>query len=342
MEARASINSKNMTKTTIQSRGGVARAEALNPTERSEIAAKAAAARWNLPQATHEGDLHLGDYILHCAVLEDGRRVLTQSDFMRALGRARQAKGRSYYDGDVNLPAFLTAKNLKPHIEPELYISSSQIEFKPLRGAKAFGYSAELLPKVCDVFLKARDAGDLVPGQGHIARQADVLMRALAHVGIAALVDEATGYQEVRDRLALQKILEKYITDEWAKWTRTFPEDFYKHLFRLKGMEYPPHDKAKKPSYVGHWTNDIVYSRLAPGVLEALRKVNPRSESSGTRKRKHHQHLTPDYGHPALKEHLSNVIFLMKTCGSDSEFKRRLEIAAPKHGVTPMFPDLDD
>ena len=318
----------------IQSKGGLARAEALSSEERSEIAAKAAASRWNLPKATHEGDLHLGDYTIHCAVLENGQRVLTQSDFMRALGRARQAKGRAYYDSDVNLPAFLTAKNLKPHIDEELYVTSSQVEFKPLRGSKAFGYPAELLPKVCDVFLKARDAGDLVPGQGHIARQADVLMRALAHIGIAALVDEATGYQEVRDRLALQKILEKYITDEWAKWTRTFPEEFYKQLFRLKGMPYPPSDKSRKPSYVGHWTNDIVYSRLAPGVLQALRELNPRDETSGSRRRKHHQHLTRDYGHPALKEHLSNVIFLMKGCATDAEFKRGLDLAAPKNGET--------
>jgi hypothetical protein len=48
--------------------------------------------------------------------------------------------------------------------------------------------------------------------------------------------------------------------------------------------------------------------------------------------------LTRDYGHPALKEHLSNVIFLMKTCGTDVEFKKRLDAAAPKHGDTPMLP----
>src|SRR5437867_12379931 len=89
----------------IQSKGGLARAESLSPEQRTEIASKAAAARWNLPKATHEGDLELGSYTLHCAVLENGQRVLTQSDFMRALGRARQAKGRDYYDGDVNLPA---------------------------------------------------------------------------------------------------------------------------------------------------------------------------------------------------------------------------------------------
>ena len=212
------------------------------------------------------------------------------------------------------MPAFLTAKNLKPFIDSELQVTSSQIVFKPLKGNKAFGYPAELLPKVCEVFLQARDAGVLAHTQLHIAKQADILMRALARVGITALVDEATGYQEVRDRLALQKILEKYITDEWAKWSRTFPEDFYKNLFRLKGLTYPYDANSKrKPSYVGHWTNDIIYSRLAPGVLEELRKKNPRTETGG-RSRKHHQHLTRDYGHPALKEHLSNVTFLMKSC----------------------------
>lgn len=44
---------------------------------------------------------------------------------MRALGRSRQAKGRGFYDADVNLPAFLTAKNLKPFIPNELYVTSS-------------------------------------------------------------------------------------------------------------------------------------------------------------------------------------------------------------------------
>jgi hypothetical protein len=79
-------------------------------------------------------------------------------------------------------------------------------------------------------------------------------------------------------------------------------------------------------------------SRLAPGVLQALRDLHPRGEVSGSRRRKHHQHLTRDYGHPAPKEHLSNVIFLMKGCATDAEFKRRLDMAAPKHGETPMLP----
>ena len=182
--------------------------------------------------------------------------------------------------------------------------------------------------------------GKPIPRQyRHIIEACDLVIRGLARVGIIALIDEATGYQEVRDRLALQKILDKYLTDEWAKWTKTFPDDYYKELFRLKGLPYPP-TSSKRPGYIGHWTNDIVYTRLAPGVLRELKKINPRLPS-GNRKRKFFQYLTSDWGNPALREHLSHTIFLMKACTVWEDFKRRLDRAAPKYGDTiPMnFPE---
>src|SRR5258708_5928901 len=132
---------KDATKAAAGVKGGNARAEVLSPDARREIARKAATARWSkaveIPKATHEGTVTIGDLEIPCAVLEDGRRVLTQSGFMRALGRARQAKGRAYYDGDVNMPAFLTAKNLKPFISKELGVTSSQIEHYTIHGKVA-------------------------------------------------------------------------------------------------------------------------------------------------------------------------------------------------------------
>src|SRR5262249_31621766 len=112
-------------------KGGRARAKAMTPEQRSEQARRAVETRWSqkLTKATHEGVLSIGGADIPCAVLENGMRVLTQSGFMLALGRARQAKGREYYDGDVNLPAFLTAKNLKPFVTDDLKVTSSQIEF---------------------------------------------------------------------------------------------------------------------------------------------------------------------------------------------------------------------
>lgn len=321
--------------------GGRARAAALSPEQKTAIAKKAAEARWNsdLPKATHEGSMHIGDIEIACAVLEDGRRLITQSGFMRALGRARQAKGRDHYDGDVNLPAFLTAKNLKRFITKELEVTSSQVEFKPHKGARAFGYPAELLPNVCGVFLDADEAGALTSMQKHVAARARVLIRGLAHVGVTALVDEATGYQEVRDRYALQAILDQYLKKELAAWAKRFPDDFYKEMFRLKGWPMNPL-QVKRPGVVGKYTNNIVYERLAPGILEELEKRNPKNDQ-GNRKGKHHQLLTEEIGHPALSQHLYAVIGAMRAHTNWDDFLRFINRAYPRKNSNLELP-LDE
>jgi hypothetical protein len=298
--------------------------------------------RAKLLRATHEGTLHIGPIEIRAAVLETGQRVLTQSDVMRALGRARQAKGRQYYDADVNLPAFLTAKNLKPFISKDLEVTSSQIEFKPQKGNIAFGYPAELLPKVCDVFWDAEKAGVLTPQQQHIAERAKLLTRGLAHVGIVALVDEATGYQEVRDRQALQAILDKFLRKEFAAWAKRFPDEFYQEMFRLRGWQWRGM-KVNRPSVVGNYTKDLVYSRLAPGIPEELERLNPKNEK-GNRKSKHHQWLTEDIGHPALAQHLYATIGFMRAASTWDQFYRMMQRAFPKRNSNLVlnFPEAED
>ena len=104
-------------------------------------------------------------------------------------------------------------------------------------------------------------------------RRCELLLHGFANVGIVALVDEATGYQDVRAQRALAKILEEFIAKELQPWTKTFPYEFYTEIARLKG--WPSMYSMKRPSVVGHYTNDIVYERIAPRVLEELRNVNP-------------------------------------------------------------------
>ena len=312
--------------------GGKARAASLTKEQRSKIAKNAAKSRWSdkFPKAMYEGEIHFGDFSIPCAVLEDGTRVLTQEGFLKAIGRSgKPAAGRGSQIEKV--APFLDLINLKPFVDKDLESSTYPIMFRPVSGRRAFGYKADLLPKVCEVYLRARDAGALFQSQQKFAVACDLLMRGLAHVGIVALVDEATGYQEVRDRQALQKILDKYITDELSKWTLTFPDEFYQQLFRLKELEYPTAG-GRKPSYVGHWTNDIVYDRLAPGVKDELKKKNPRQQTTGARKHKHHQYLTRDYGHPELRELLSNVIFMMKGCANWDQFKKLINKSKPRYG----------
>ena len=315
-----------------KSAGGIARAEALTPIRRSEIASKAAKSKWNNPRAIYgspDNKLTLGERELECYVLADGKRVLSGRGMQEALGLG-QAHGSLLKD-------FVGQKSIIPFISNDLAMDlGNPIRFiRPGRGGVlATGYEANILPDLCDAILEARNAGALTGvRQTEIAKQCEIVVRALSRVGITALIDEVTGYQEIRDQEALQQILAKYITDEWAKWTHTFPDEFYKELFRLKGLDCLQSGN-KKPQYVGHWTNDIIYDRLAPGVKEALKKKNPRLAKYGERRRKHHQYLTRDYGHPELKNLLSNTIFLMKGCESWDEFKKLLDKAQPKYGAT--------
>lgn len=167
---------------------------------------------------------------IQCYVLEDETRVLSQAGFVRALGGSKPA-GRAGRNGADNLPVFLQAKGLKPFINKDLTVPTIPIPFQPATGGGvAIGYRAETLPQVCEVYLKARDAGALLASQRHIAERAEILIRGLATVGIIALVDEVTGYQKIRARKALATILEKYIALELQPWTRTFPPGFYGEL----------------------------------------------------------------------------------------------------------------
>ncbi len=321
--------------------GAIARAKSLSSAERREIAKKAALARWSesgdIAKAEYKGSINIGELEIDCAVLEDGTRLLSERAITKAFGGKRGGSHwrRKKAGMESNLPVYISASNIRPFINDELEKALSKpIKYSHGRGgAIGNGLEATLLPKICSVFLSMRDAGMVLPSQVHIVHQADMLMRGLAEIGIIALIDEATGYQEVRDRFALQKILDKYLTEEKAKWAKTFPDDFYKKMFKLKGWNFNPMS-VKRPGVIGHYTNDIVYQRLAPGILKKLQELNPKTEK-GSRKSKHFQHFTEDYGLPELKEHLTKVMFLMDAAGDDWDlFKSLLNRASPKQGDT--------
>lgn len=176
--------------------------------------------------------------------------------------------------------------------------------------------------------------------QEHIAHQAEILVRGFARVGIIALVDEATGYQKDRAADALSKILEAFIEKELQPWVRTFPAEYYEQLFRLRGLPFPT-TTVQRPQYFGVLTNDIVYNRLAPGVLDELKKVTERNEQ-GRPKHKFFQKLTANVGYPKLREHLGSIVTLMKLSTDYADFKVKLEAIHPPYGKTMQLPLQED
>jgi hypothetical protein len=330
----------SMDETTGKAKGGIARAEALSPKQRKDIAKKAAAARWSgeVKQATHGSDDHpltIGNIEIPCFVLEDGMRVLSQRGFQTGIGMSTSGGGR----GAHRLAQFVEGLVEKGVNCKDLAVRiRNPILFRPNKGGKiAYGYEATILADICDAVLAARKMGSvLAANQTRIAEQCEILVRGFARVGIIALVDEATGYQEERTKNALARILEAFIAKELQPWVQTFPADFYRELFRLRGLDYPT-ESVKRPQYFGMLTNDIVYKRLAPGVLEELKRVTPKSQT-GRHKQKLFQRLTTNVGYPKLREHLGGVVATMKLSNDYHDFIAKLDRLAPRYGETIPLP----
>ncbi|OGR06286.1 MAG: hypothetical protein A2511_14345 [Deltaproteobacteria bacterium RIFOXYD12_FULL_50_9] len=304
---------------TGKAKGGIARAAKLTQEERTDIAKKAANKRWSkednqkLPQAIYLGELIIGDMKFPCSVLSDSTRILTQSDFMAGMGMYYSgwvAKNRPI-DQSADTPHFLAFKSLNPFIDKHLGdLQSIVVKYKTPKGTVAHGIKAEIIPKICEVWLDADESGSLGVRQKQIAHRAKIIIRALAHIGIVALVDEATGYQEIRPKDALQAYLEKIIRKELAAWAKKFPDEFYENIYKLKGWPWPGMQKNRF-SVVAHYTRDLVYERIAPRLLQELEGKTPKDEK-GNRKHKLHQWLTEDVGDPMLAQHLHSLIMFQR------------------------------
>lgn len=322
----------------------------MSPQERSEQARKGGLAKKelaSLPKATHGSENHplaIGDVRIPCYVLEDGRRVLTRAGLQTGIGMSASGAIKA---GEHRLALFVQglaerAATADPSFSERCNALATQlanpIRFKPKAVNSAWlGYEATILADLCDVILAARAGGHLTHLQDHFAVQAEILVRGFARVGIIALVDEVTGFQKERAKDALAKILEAFVAKELQPYMRTFPADFYEQMFRLRGLKYPPENPKFRPQYFGTLTNDIVYERLAPGLLDELKRQAAKDE-----KKAHlHRRLTQEVGHPKLREHLASVITAMKLSRDYPDFINKMNILHPRFNQTIPL-DLDE
>jgi len=344
-----------------KAKGGLARAAKLTPEQRREIASDAAQRRWaqrpakitdSMPRALpgFKAVLDLGGVKLPCAVIEGPngiQRVLTENGITNAIlgsrsGASKRLK-RTAEQGGEFLPLFLAPRQLWPYIQQQ-FQEGQEGPLTPIDyvdGDRIIrAYDAGVLPAACEVWLKAREAGALQKQQHGKAMQAEILTRALAHTGIVALIDEATGYEKVRPQNALQAFLDKVIRKELAAWAKRFPDEFYENIYRLKGWPWPGMQKNRY-SIVAHYTRDLVYDRLGPGVLKELEERSPKNDK-GQRPIRFHRWLTDDIGHPMLAQHLYALLMLQRLAIANghgwNRFLTTVNQTMPKRNATLMLP----
>lgn len=283
--------------------------------------------------------LKFGELEIPCYVLEDGRRVFSGRGIQRALGSTSTSGTwltKFVNSGPLSSLFDTGANSVKERINNPIRFIRNNAGGSQLA---TNGYEATLLIDICSVIIDENRTGNF--NDVELVKCADVIIRSVAKVGIIALIDEATGYAQAKERAKdeLQKFLKAFINEEASKWVKTFPDKFFEDLYRMLGWTWTA--SSKRPGYIGKIINDIVYDRIGPGLREELQRVNPKNEK-GNRSSKHHQFLT-EVGKPRLTSHIEALHALAII--SDYKWDRFMgyvDKSYPKSYTTPsLFDDLD-
>lgn len=181
------------------------------------------------------------------------------------------------------------------------------------------GIRAEDFVRLCTAITDAALRGELHPKQLHLLENARRIEKALAGVGLVALIDEACGYQRDRAPDELSRLLDRYLLSEPAEGRRRFKESLYKAVAKVYGFTY---NSRRRPPFLAQWTWQYVYCFLPAEVRAEIRERNPRPHEGVTR---HHHFLTPDPDE-YLKDHLVRLTSVLHQSASVADFKQRFEV----------------
>mgnify|MGYP001007972865 CR=1 FL=1 len=333
-----------------KAKGGHARREALTPEQRVASARKAALARWSkedaveqevyeteeqieiippdtpLPIARWRGALNIVGLEVPCYVLDNGEKII---------GRTSVTELLTGIKGGGALEKYLGVKALEPFINSDLVLER-MVPFRLLEveglDKAVKGLPADLMIEICQGFVAALQASfdpnsphpRMTDRQRQMAMQAGVFLSACAKIGLEALIDEATGYQYVREEDALQVKLRAFIADELRDWEKTFPDELWSEFGRLTAWRGTLHNR---PKWWGKLVIELIYDTLDPDVAEYLKNNKP---PPGVR---WHSQLTENLGVRALVSRCYEVIGMAKEC----ETIRDLRYKVAKHYGKEVF-----
>ena len=303
-------------------KGGRARADALSPAERSEIARRAVQTRWaraavvegakshalredETCRSRFRGTVDFGPAEVECHVLDRGARVLTGDQLLLALGAG---------DRDGN-----PLRQLRRIVEPlDQVLARRAISFRTsAEGELVEGYEIAVLVDLCERILTARDAGLLKKKQLRWADSAEAVVRRCSRAGVDALVDEGTGYDRIRTRQMTQLRLQALIADGIEEWVRIVPAEFWAQLARLEGRRVvPDHLPMEWSSYV----LAFVYDAVEPDVGRELRRDPGDGGAAGRFMPDPGQWLLAT-GRRRLASRMRPVIVTMNNCADVDEFR---------------------
>ena len=268
------------------------------------------------PIALHRsgtGRISIGNIAVDFYVLDNGMRVADLSAADASLG--------------FGVASLLAIPGVKEHVPSAILGEARNVRmFRETEKAKAREcVLAETIIHIC--------AGVLATRRADPAR---FEARALATFAELFLADVATRYPKEFVDAITGSVIEKPVEREAITTTitqpyfRTYPDEFYDELYRLRGLG-AVESYGKHPSYFGNLTNNIIYKRFAPDALAALKDNSERAAGGKRHKRKLFQLLTPQKQVELQEEYLPQVIELMKSSKTFDQFMEKLDARFPIH-----------
>lgn len=270
------------------------------------------------PIAEFVGVLQIGAGELPCYVLNNGMRVISRTGATKMLAGPKGGGQLEKYAAAGALPEYM----------PNLSEKMMDFILPGVVNKTVRGMSSDAFLEVCEGYVRAwMDNALDSDSQKEMARNANVFLAACTRVGLAALIDEATGYQYDRAEDALRVKLKAYIGEEMRKWEKTFPDELWEEFARLTNWKGSIHSR---PKYWGKLVIELVYDYLDPDVSKWLKDNAPAPQKGQS----YHQWLTGQYGLRKLTEHIWMVIGMARGCKTMEELRTKRAEATGRQRVT--------
>ncbi|WFR95709.1 P63C domain-containing protein [Rhizobium tumorigenes] len=301
--------------------GGRARAESLPATRRSEIASRAAAARWGKTYKALSSGNFLADFGIdvECHVLDDPSKtaVISQRGMGQAIGFSKRGSRLGVFVGSKTMDGYI-GRELREKIEnPIIFQHSTAAAESPV--STAHGYDATILIDLCNSILAAKADGKLAGDRyARMSEQAQTIVSASAKSGIRGLVYALAGYSPSTDEVVAA--FKHYVREEAKKYEKEFPSELYEQWHRLYGISVP---ERGKPWQFKHLTIKHIYYPLAKSNGKLLELLRALKTNDGGRKTKLFQFLN-DIGARALRMHLGRVLEMSESSKTKFEYENKL------------------
>jgi len=130
-------------------------------------------------------------------------------------------------------------------------------------------------------------------------------------------VEKAYHAKRLAEEKNKHRFIEAFIR-EVGPYRKMYPPAFYEALYELIGWQW--HEgKHSHPGYIGRLTNQLIYTKIAPGIYEELNRRNPYQSARRRRRWILTRLLTDEAGKVALKKQIDFVTETAKWVGSIDE-----------------------